>query len=61
MFWELFWDVLWALQGGRARYDGQGVAQAQSASLWVWEVLDAAEPIAAGIGVPGEGLPKHKA
>ena len=21
-FWELFWDVLWALQGGRARYKG---------------------------------------
>ena len=22
MFWELFWDVSWALQGGRARYEG---------------------------------------
>ena len=22
MFWELFWDVLWPLQGGRARYKG---------------------------------------
>ena len=21
-FWELFWDVLWALQGGRACYKG---------------------------------------